>query len=626
VPVYFQNQHTRPVTLATAAGATSSEKDEVSLSGQVLKHSKDRYPKSSQSCDAASVSSEEDRKLPAIPNYARREKQLISPENSVSTKHSISNNMGDYSLDSTSITRSVSEPFNVTPPSRRIEPSSDSATQPVIRSKLSRNYSECARLLDDSQSSFYKAALADLSESGTYPMSNQVNSVEKDEQLARELSQQLGSYPDPPVLKAPLDSDISPLTASNDHLEKDAELARALSQQLDCRRSSSALDSKTYLENDSKVASNNHLTKDAQLAKELARNLENSNPSEALDEEFARRLQTCDTLNPSMNRDQDIALAFKLLEETNSIVNDTSSDEVLAQKLSQELNASKEENSSDEMLARQISQQGPPSAAELCPEQLQILEKIQQDNERKLVEQALRESALSDLPVFQDHRVENVASSSSQMCNNSGKDYLISQEHAIREWAPRKRPSDTSSYQTVISDDDLHHHSSMHHNLGRTVGRFPSAPNVYQTDSSLTNCTNDSFEGKKMLDRDVLSNTGADDSLQRMPIITGRQNSYETQRGLQANASHSKNSHLLRQQDMMRSRANIDLLRRGNDETRTAIEFGRSHVVICQGCRKRLHAPKYYSLVFCPNCDTISPGLGADHHTSTTHSNPSAHH
>jgi LSD1 subclass zinc finger protein len=55
-----------------------------------------------------------------------------------------------------------------------------------------------------------------------------------------------------------------------------------------------------------------------------------------------------------------------------------------------------------------------------------------------------------------------------------------------------------------------------------------------------------------------------------------------------------------------------ELLRRGNEETRAAIATGRAHVIVCQGCRNRLHAPKNYSLVLCPTCNTISPGLLAD--------------
>jgi hypothetical protein len=46
---------------------------------------------------------------------------------------------------------------------------------------------------------------------------------------------------------------------------------------------------------------------------------------------------------------------------------------------------------------------------------------------------------------------------------------------------------------------------------------------------------------------------------------------------------------------------------RGALETRQAISSGSSHVVKCKGCNGRLQAPLYYSLVFCPKCETVSP-------------------
>ena len=50
------------------------------------------------------------------------------------------------------------------------------------------------------------------------------------------------------------------------------------------------------------------------------------------------------------------------------------------------------------------------------------------------------------------------------------------------------------------------------------------------------------------------------------------------------------------------------LLQRGSLETQEAIANGRAHVVQCQGCLGRLHAPMSYALVYCPKCHTVSPG------------------
>ena len=49
------------------------------------------------------------------------------------------------------------------------------------------------------------------------------------------------------------------------------------------------------------------------------------------------------------------------------------------------------------------------------------------------------------------------------------------------------------------------------------------------------------------------------------------------------------------------------LIQRGTSETQKAISSGKAQVVICRGCHGRLQAPKSYSLVFCPKCQTISP-------------------
>ena len=51
-----------------------------------------------------------------------------------------------------------------------------------------------------------------------------------------------------------------------------------------------------------------------------------------------------------------------------------------------------------------------------------------------------------------------------------------------------------------------------------------------------------------------------------------------------------------------------DALRLGEEETRNAMMQGHSHVVRCQGCNGKLHAPMRYSLVYCPHCKIVSPG------------------
>jgi hypothetical protein len=60
---------------------------------------------------------------------------------------------------------------------------------------------------------------------------------------------------------------------------------------------------------------------------------------------------------------------------------------------------------------------------------------------------------------------------------------------------------------------------------------------------------------------------------------------------------------------VMSSGPTNELLRRGSQETRSAIATGQAHVVACKGCGNMLHAPISSSLVFCPTCKTISPGF-----------------
>ena len=50
-----------------------------------------------------------------------------------------------------------------------------------------------------------------------------------------------------------------------------------------------------------------------------------------------------------------------------------------------------------------------------------------------------------------------------------------------------------------------------------------------------------------------------------------------------------------------------ELIQRGTSETQEAISSGQAHIVICRGCTGRLQAPKSYSLVYCPRCQTITP-------------------
>jgi hypothetical protein len=193
------------------------------------------------------------------------------------------------------------------------------------------------------------------------------------------------------------------------------------------------------------------VTQDEQLARELSQLFEEPDSHSALDEKFARALQAAqDSDEPPDSEEQDVALALQLMEQEEQQQHkhkhpiNTVADEELAVRLSKELNFGEEEQrlNGDELLARQLSNfetngswNGP---AQMLPEQLQILERIQQDKERQLIEQAIMESSLQELPAFQEPPDIGVGLSFTGSGNE--EDYRLSQELALREWSALQPP------------------------------------------------------------------------------------------------------------------------------------------------------------------------------------------
>eukprot|EP00980_Cylindrotheca_fusiformis_P020080 scaffold7161_cov133-Cylindrotheca_fusiformis.AAC.3 len=54
-------------------------------------------------------------------------------------------------------------------------------------------------------------------------------------------------------------------------------------------------------------------------------------------------------------------------------------------------------------------------------------------------------------------------------------------------------------------------------------------------------------------------------------------------------------------------RMKAELIQRGTPETHKAISRGQVKIVTCRGCNEQLQTPLSYALVFCTNCQTISP-------------------
>jgi hypothetical protein len=91
----------------------------------------------------------------------------------------------------------------------------------------------------------------------------------------------------------------------------------------------------------------------------------------------------------------------------------------------------------DDILARQISRlvEGSfrlPDEPKMVPEQLQILERIQQDKERGLIQKAIMESSLHELPDFMEPPDTRVGIPFAR--TGRDEDYRFSQELALREW------------------------------------------------------------------------------------------------------------------------------------------------------------------------------------------------
>jgi len=525
-------------TIPTAS-AKKDNKEEDSLYEQLIKYHKENNLDDIGTLDEISITSEEDRKPPAIPSHALKgmqEKPVSLPFSNNYTEPSNKKNKRfmKSSVKPDIANRDSSKPSKwVPPPSRRIE-SCDSTTQPL--SAFTRS-SPCL-----SFKKYHEGV---------------INNYHKEDESV---------FYNKEALEAINDSYALP-NAAKENLRRDEKTARELSQ-----------------------------------------HLENQFDSSVLDEEYARQLQESEKQLTSISNEQDVALALKLMQEEHAPFVDTSSDEALAKRLSMENNISQTDG--DEILARQLSQQEkplPPPPPKLCPEQLQILERIQQDKERELLQQAMRESSLGELPAFQDQQSESALGFLSQDLNRNGRDHIISQELAMREWSEiqHSRNGTLGGYHQQVRQSEVWNNAnvptrpgSFHNSFslahGASVRMHPENTNTPPSNSQQTDIRSH-IPRENMPTEDPPPNPGS-----------------ET-----ANVNQNENFHYRRNhQDAIRSRANADLLQRGNDVTRTAIQMGRAHVVICQGCGKRLHAPVDYSLVYCPNCNTISPGLSADNSQS----------
>lgn len=194
-----------------------------------------------------------------------------------------------------------------------------------------------------------------------------------------------------------------------------------------------------------------------------------------------------------------------------------------------------------------------PVADTSSAEQRRIWEQIQEEQERKLLERALEESRRT-VGGSVDFVLSGNPSARFRHTGGEEMDILLSQQVALNEWAQRQQtPPPQRS-------------ASLSTNLIVPQPLVPR-PSRQPTDSL---------------------------------AATGRVSSV-------GSARHNVGEIPERE----------DMLRRGQLETQQAISIGQAHIVQCQGCLGRLHAPLSYSLVFCPNCHTVSPGLPLQRNSSS---------
>lgn len=544
--------------------AAASASDNESLYEQLLRHHLDNNLDDSDTIDVVSIQSEEDRKLPALPrrgahvrqprpNYLHDASNHRISESELSPKPTPTKALAEDPV------RNGATPENISVPESGEQGQTSGGSLGINRSKL---LPESRR-----QSSFYMAALEAAGETDP-PHVLQPNDLEQDELIARELEQQLQEPP----------------------------------------------------------------------------------PHTVLDEELARALQAAqDAHQPLDTEEQDVALALQLMQQEQQQQykhpNNTLDDEQLAISLSKQMAFGTDP---DELFARQLSQcdhafpLSEPSR--MVPEQLQILERIQQDKERQLIQQAINESSLRELPAFQEF--PDMLGGSSRSETFVEDDYRLSQELAFREWTPAQgmrhghgalqndRLQGLRSSQTWSTNDPSV--SSAPRMMSQHFGAN-SASSVQSDRSLRANFTpgravsvTPSGEETSIQPRSQILVARSQSNLPstREPVTAARRTSsvegarsniiVETHPEQRRNSAQftgswqGGNPSLVLQPDIPRSRPTDELLLRGNQETQVAIATGRAHVVVCQGCRSHLHAPRSYSLVFCPTCNTISPGQLAD--------------
>jgi hypothetical protein len=394
-----------------------------------------------------------------------------------------------------------------------------------------------------------------------------------------------------------------------------------LSPQVATRQSSfynSVMQAAGLLENDHHFIEKAHKSRDEQLAKELAALVEKEDRDAQLrDEALARELTEKMRMEEMEETKRDERLAQEYMETMNREMtlmqkqNRIDLDEVLALELMRKetitdsLPRPSQQNIDDDAafalaLAETEESLVPPISLAI-PEQLKILDQIQKQSH-------------SPAPI-----------------SHSKNDYLMSQQIAMQEWiehqeqqnpqwrgTPRRMEHLEPLPNRLTNQEPWNGHPIIdaYHPLDsrQAFNREPSNMSSSSRERNRTISPAQYNVSRPMslhrIEDRPYPNTGQRPTISR--FLSDQQHRFTSE--------HDNNFHSSHVSTIPRgpptvpdstAQSSSALFQRGHVETRNAMDQGMSHVVQCRGCRSRLHAPMSYSLVFCPNCHTVSPGQTA---------------
>jgi len=302
------------------------------------------------------------------------------------------------------------------------------------------------------------------------------------------------------------------------------------------------------------------------------------------DEELARQLQRQLALEDEERANRDAALALRLQQEQMPKQPDPDSSTL-----------------QDAMLARELSRmQTIQNNEEVVPEQVNILEQIRTEQERKLIERQVLETQ--------------------KEAQQSNDDLVYTGEVAVSEWASAShpefrqmpqnampvRPSGLQASSTWSGDNHVPQTSS-----SRDYRRYQSHDNAPTSQPQQATAFRRSYSACHPHPRiEPQRSVHFIDERESRPLRRPLDRRQSTPLPIVSSIPPPS-------PQPATVEPTHESLRRGNRETRMAMNSGASHVIKCQGCNVRLHAPLSYSLVFCPNCRTVSPGQTVPQSRST---------